>query len=92
VTPLLFVDGVGDASDQRVGNAVTTTVGDHLAELGLETRRARARFAKVEMPGDLAPAILGELPVEVVVELMDRLVTIHPERIATGALRRFHFL
>jgi hypothetical protein len=51
---------------------VLALVRDDLAELGLEPGRTGARRAVVEVFGDLAPAVLGELAVEVVIELMDR--------------------
>jgi len=82
MTPLLVLNGVGDAADEGVGNPVAAAVGDDLAKLGLKAGRPRARLTEIEMQGDLPPTIVGQLAVEVVVQLMDRLVTVDSVRVA----------
>src|SRR6185437_12808609 len=73
----LLVDGLGDTGQQVIGDTVLTAVGDDHPQFGLEAGGVGARAATVQVEGDLRPPLLGELAVEVVVELMDGLVAIH---------------
>src|SRR3984957_19296833 len=77
VLATFFVDGLGDPSDQALRHVIPAVVGDDQPELRFELDRPAAGCAVDQVLGDPQPAFLGELPVEEVVQLMYRLVTVH---------------
>src|ERR1700722_15874096 len=86
VLPAFFVDGLGHTADEAVGHPVLAAVGDDPAQLGFEVRRAVAGRAPVEVDADLFAPLHRELAVEIVVQLVHRLLAVdgHPEE-AFGA-------
>ena len=86
-----FVDGLGHPLDQAVGHLVLAAVGDDLAQLGLELGGADAGPAQVQVDRMISPPLLGELPVEVEVQLVrpsrrSRRTARQPARRASGLL------
>src|SRR5580700_7809120 len=77
VLAALFVDGFGDSLNQGLGHSILATTGDDHTQFGFELDGAATWPAVVEMLGDLAPTFVGQLPVQVVVKLMDRFVAVH---------------
>src|SRR6516165_5246130 len=77
VLPAFFVEGLRHPLDQALRHAVLALVGDDLAQLGLELGGPVARAAPVEVDADLFATRLGELAVEIVVQLVHRLLAVH---------------
>jgi hypothetical protein len=65
------MEGFGDSGLERIGDSVLASVCHHLAELLFKPGRVRTRRAQVEVVGDLVAAVVGQFPVEIVVELFD---------------------
>jgi hypothetical protein len=81
--PSVFGDLLGLRSQRRVDalhklrrHMVSASVGDGLAQVGLEHEGVPARSTLVEMQGDPAPALVGQLTVEEEVEATYRLLAI----------------
>jgi hypothetical protein len=70
-----------DPEPKALGHLVPALPGDDDLELGFEVERLEARRALLEMHLDLVAALVGELPVEEVVERLDRFLTVGPARI-----------
>src|SRR6185437_11062297 len=68
-----FVDRRGDPVDQCLGHTVLAPVRDHPAQVLLELCGAAARTAPVEVDTDRLSPGIGQLPVEIRVELVHRL-------------------
>src|ERR1700722_9037535 len=71
-----FVDRLGHPPDEAVRHTVLAAVGDDLAQLGFEAGRTAARPAPVEMDPDFGAALLRQLAVQVVVQLVDGLLAV----------------
>ena len=67
-----MVDGVGDAAAQVFGDVVAALAGDEPAQLFFELGGVAAGRAEVEVEGDGLPLLVGQLTVEVVVNLVNR--------------------
>ena len=76
VLPAFLVEGRGHPLDQALGHPVLAPVGDDPAQLGLELGRSAAGAAVVQMDPDLLAPHLGELAVEVVVQLVHRFLAV----------------
>src|SRR5438105_3065237 len=72
----LVADRLGDPAPQVGRDVVVALPGDQDPQLHLEVVSAGAGGTEVEVAGDGGPALVGQHPVEVVVDLMDRLVAV----------------
>jgi hypothetical protein len=63
---------------QALRHLISAFPGDDDLELGFEVERLEARRALLEMQLDLVAALVGELPVEEVVEGLDRFLALGP--------------
>ena len=76
VLSTFLVDGRSHPLHQTLGHVVLAAVGDDPAQLGLELGRAAAGPAVVEMDPDLLAPLVGQLAVEIVVQLVHRLLAV----------------
>ncbi len=83
---MLVAQGVGHPDDERLGDVVLASVGDDPPQLCLEPVGPDAGPAHVQVPGDLQPALLGELAIQVEVEAFDGLVATEEARGACESL------
>jgi hypothetical protein len=77
VLATLLVDSLGDTADQALRYVVFTAIGDDEAQLGLEFGRTAAGPTEIEVLVDLVTPLFCELTVQVVIELVDRLIAVH---------------
>ena len=68
------LDGPGDPFAERLGHLVDAPVADHQPELGLEVERLQTGGAVVEVLLDVDAVRVGQLAVEVQVQLSEGLV------------------
>src|ERR1700728_1812422 len=77
VLATFLVNGLGDTADQALGHMILAVVGNDNSKLRLELDGSATGSAEVQVLGNLNSLLVGQLTVEVVVELMHRLVTVH---------------
>src|SRR5687767_6502455 len=69
-------DRLGDTAPQVGRHLVLTLLGDQDPQLDLKVKAPRTGGAEVEMAGDGGAALVGQRSVEVVVDLVNRLVAV----------------
>src|ERR1700683_2255211 len=87
VLSAFFVDRRRHPLNEALGYPVLAAVGDHPAQLGLELRRPAAGTAEVEVDPDHLAALLGQLAIEIRVQLVHRPLAVAGHAAPSGGVR-----